>query len=311
MGDSFLDYAIDPFVKGVYAGDPNYLIPKYALPKLYNLEQTYGSLIGGSVKKSFQKKSEMEKRANRKVFSFKNGLSSFISALEKSIGNENIICGIQNWNVKPLENGFLVEFTDKSGNTQTLAAPKVVSTLGAWALESTLPFIEKQDMEAINSLHYTRVVEVSLGFNQWKGIPLDGFGGLIPSKENRDILGVLYMSTLFENRAPKEGALITIFMGGVTRQDIYEKSESELKAIVEKECKDLMELKEFSPDYMHVIRHEKAIPQYGIESGKRFETISKIQQTYPGLFLAGNIRDGIGMADRIQQAKKISDEISH
>jgi oxygen-dependent protoporphyrinogen oxidase len=52
LGQSFLDYAVDPFISGVYAGDPNKLITRYALPKLWKLEQDYGSFIGGSIKKS-------------------------------------------------------------------------------------------------------------------------------------------------------------------------------------------------------------------------------------------------------------------
>ena len=31
LGKSFLNYAIDPFIIGVYAGDPGRLVPKYAL----------------------------------------------------------------------------------------------------------------------------------------------------------------------------------------------------------------------------------------------------------------------------------------
>ncbi len=71
MGQSFLDYAIDPFILGVYSGDPSKLITKYAFPKLYNLEQNYGSFIGGSVKRMFRKKDERAKKATRKVFSVK------------------------------------------------------------------------------------------------------------------------------------------------------------------------------------------------------------------------------------------------
>jgi len=62
MGQSFLDYAIDPFILGIYAGDPAYIVPKYALPKLYQLEQDYGSFIGGAIKKSRKKKSPSEKK---------------------------------------------------------------------------------------------------------------------------------------------------------------------------------------------------------------------------------------------------------
>ena len=60
LGKSFLDYAIDPFILGIYAGDPAYIVPKYALPKLYNLEQNYGSFVGGAIKKSREPKTENE-----------------------------------------------------------------------------------------------------------------------------------------------------------------------------------------------------------------------------------------------------------
>ncbi|MDD4991633.1 MAG: protoporphyrinogen oxidase [Paludibacter sp.] len=306
MGQSFFDYAIDPFIIGVYAGDPNYLIPKYALPKLYNLEQKYGSLIGGSFRKGFIKKTEAEKKVNRKVFSCKGGLASLPAALYKSIGTENVVLNAQDITVQPTSEGYTI--TAEKGDDQIMIhAKKVISTVGAYALESMLPFVDTAAMEKLNSLHYTKVIEVVLGFNKWEGIELDGFGGLIPSIEKRDLLGVLYMSTLFEDRAPKGGATLSIFMGGVRRQDLIVLSDAEIREIVARECTDLMGLKEFKPDLFKIMRHNKAIPQYGVESGERFETIRQLEQQYAGLIIGGNLRDGIGMADRMNQAKALAE----
>ena len=69
MGKSFLDYAVDPFVSGIYAGNPDYLVTKYALPKLHNLEQQYGSFIGGAIKKAKEPKSENDKKVSKEIFS--------------------------------------------------------------------------------------------------------------------------------------------------------------------------------------------------------------------------------------------------
>ena len=72
LGKSFLNYAIDPFISGIYAGDPKYLIPKYALPKLYALEQNYGSFIKGTMKKAKEnKKNPRMQKATKEVFSAK------------------------------------------------------------------------------------------------------------------------------------------------------------------------------------------------------------------------------------------------
>jgi len=306
LGESFFNYAIDPFIIGVYAGDPNYLIPKYALPKLYLLEQKYGSLIGGTIRKSFEKKTEIEKKVNRKVFSFKDGLSSLTNALYESAGVNNFMLDSKNIIVNPADNGYVVTCIDKENEEVAIYTKNVISTIGAYALESSLPFIEKSEIQKINSLLYTKVIELAIGFNKWVGRDLNGFGGLIPSIEKRDLLGVLYMSSLFKNRIPENGALFSIFMGGVRRQDLISLSDNEIMKIVEKESIELLKINKFKPDLFKIIRHDKAIPQYGVESGERFETIKKLEKKYKGLFIGGNLKDGIGMADRIKQGKELA-----
>lgn len=308
MGQSFLDYAIDPFIGGVYAGDPNYLITRFAVPKIYNLEQTYGSLIGGSVKKPMkEKKTELEKRVSRKTFSMVGGLVHLTTALYESAGTEKFVLGANNIEVQPAENGFLVLYINAAGETISIQTKKVISTTGAFALEATMPFLEKELLAKIDSLIYTKVIEVALGFNRWEGIKLDGFGGLIPSKEKRDILGVLYMSSLFEGRAPKNGALLTVFLGGVRRQDLMLLNDEGVRQIVEREFKALMGVSRFNPDMIKIMRHNHAIPQYGADSGERFATIEKLEKMYPGLQIGGNLRGGIGMADRIKQGREMAE----
>lgn len=306
LGKSFLDYAVDPFILGVYAGNPDYLIPKYALPKLYNLEQNYGSFIGGTIKKQFEKKTPLEKRVSRKVFSFENGMLPFINALHSKAGKENFIFNAKNILVKPNENTFITILVDEKGEEYNIKSAQVISTVGAYALNDIFSFIDAELLNNINNLLYTQVHEVSLGFKNWEGIKLDGFGGLIPSKEKRDILGILFMSSLFKNRSPENGALVTVFMGGARRPDLADLNENEIQKIIERECKDLLSINDFNPDLFKIIKHNKAIPQYGIESGKRFETIAEIEQKYKGLYLGGNIRNGIGMADRIMQGKQLA-----
>ena len=317
MGDSFLKYTVDPFILGVYAGDPDYLITQYALPKLYNLEHNYGSFIGGSIKKGFEKKTEMEKKVTREVFSFKNGIGSLIDALTSAITIENVKLNAQKITVSLIEDSsqaqndkYKVSFTEPTGEETTIFCKNVITTTGAYTLEDILPFIKKDEMSKISSLMYTKVWEVALGFNEWKGRPLDGFGGLIPFVEKRDLLGLLFMSSLFEHRAPDNGALLSLFLGGVRRQDLLEKNEDEIAAIVEREFMSLMDAKEYSPTLFKIKRHNWAIPQYGVESGDRFETVNRLEDKYPGLHIGGNLRNGIGMADRIQQGKSLAEQIN-
>jgi oxygen-dependent protoporphyrinogen oxidase len=307
MGKSFLEYAVDPFILGVYAGDPNYLIPKYALPKLYNLEQNYGSFIGGTIKKSFEKKDDQAKKITRKVFSAKGGLSNLTDALYSSAGIENFSLGAKNIQIS-WENGFYLVKYEKNNQNLEFSAKQLITTTGAFALDSLLPFFSKEKLSKITNLAYAKVIVIVLGFKKWKGWPLNGFGGLIPFKEKRDVLGYLFLSSFLENKAPEDGALLTIFMGGMRKKELVELSDEKIIEIVERETLDLMQLPEFKPDLIKINRYNHAIPQYGVDSGIRFETIEQLQKEYPGLLIGGNLRNGIGMADRIKQGKELADE---
>ena len=306
MGKSFLDYAVDPFILGIYAGDPSWLVPKYALPKLYKLEQDYGSFIGGAIKKKKEGKTEREKKATREIFSIKGGLTNLINALADEIGESNYTLNCTNLEViKDGENKFSI----KNGGKVKSGFTSVASTAGSHQLPAIFPFLPKEKLGKVNAMKYAKVVQFSIAYNKWEGIPLNAFGGLVPFKEGKNSLGVLFLSTIFKGRAPEGGALFSVFLGGLRKPGIIEKTDDELHALLKQEFTEMMGLKEFKPDLLKLHRYEHAIPQYGPESKEKLETISQLEKNNPGLIIAGNVRDGIGMSDRIKQAKNIAGQI--
>ncbi len=310
LGVSFLNYAIDPFISGIYAGDPKYLIPKYALPKLYALEQNYGSFIKGSMKKAKEnKKNPRLQKATKEVFSAKGGLSNLIKVLTEKTGLENILLKAKNTTVLPIENGFEIQ-TEINNEPFQIKAKKIVTTSGANELMDLLPFLTDQEKMPFEELKYASVVQAIVGYRNWKGIDLKAFGGLVPTIENRNILGALFTSSFFTGRAPKNGALISVFMGGTKRPEIFEMDDEEIESLISRDLCEMMGMPIFRPDLFEIYRYKYAIPQYGLSSAKRFETINQLQDKYPGLILAGNIRNGIGMADRIKQARDIAEELA-
>lgn len=304
MGKTFLRNVVDPFISGVYSGDPEKLVTQYAIPKLYQLEQNYGSFIGGGFKKSKEPKTEFEKKATKEVFSAKGGLENLVKALVKHISKENISLNCKDLalsyseNKKYTINGDLTEFTH------------VISTAGAYSLASLFPFLPMEKVDAVKQMEYAKVTQVSLGFKQWKGIPIQSFGGLVPSAEKRNVLGILLLSSFLKNRAPKGGALLSVFVGGVRKPELIEYSDKKLLELVSGEVKEMMGLQDFNPDLVKIFRYPYAIPQYSFESKDKLEAISTLENEFPGLMLAGNIRDGIGMADRIKQGRNIADQIA-
>jgi oxygen-dependent protoporphyrinogen oxidase len=308
MGRSFLDYAVDPFISGVYAGDPSILVTRYALPKLYALEHNYGSFIKGAIRKAREPKSEAEKKATREVFSAKGGLGNLISALVDKSGEENIICSASGIRVEPYGAVFNVSYTIHDGTEVNVKSKTVISTAGSFGLPSLFPFISKDTMGSILCLKYASVVQVAAGYKTWTGSKLDAFGGLVPSKENRNILGILFPSAIFGDRAPDGGALLSVFLGGIKKPGMISKSDNEIISIVLEEIEKTL-FNNAKSDLLKVFRYEHAIPQYEKSTGERLDAIFKIEEQFPGLILAGNIRDGIGIADRVKQAKQVTDKL--
>lgn len=307
MGQSFLDYAVDPFIKGVYAGDPEYLIPRYALPKLYRLEQEYGSFIGGSIKKKRAEKDPRMKKATREVFSAEGGLGQLVKGLGEGIGDENISLSCRNIQISHNGKGLEINY-EKDGKKFSLSAPKIITTSGSYELKTMFGNSHNALITDIDNLVYARVAEIAIGFNKWEGMKLDAFGGLVPSKENRKVLGILFPSAFLKNKAPKGGALLTCFAGGVLNDYLLDLEEDKLLEIVEKEVSEMMGLKNFKPDLIRVFSYSHAIPQYGINTGKRYAAIEKLENAYPGLYIGGNLKGGIGMADRIKQGRNLAEK---
>ena len=231
-----------------------------------------------------------------------------VTAMLEYAGEENIINGCSDTLINRKEKSFICSFKTKKGNNQ-LAGKYVVTTCGSEGLDKLIPFADTDMLDKILEIRHARIALVALGYRKWDGFRLDGFGGLVPSKENRKVLGVLFPSAIFTERAPEGGALLSVFMGGYKHPGIIEKSDSEIENIVLREMETMMETGKMMPDLIDIRRYVKAIPQYELSSGKRFDAINRIQDDHPGLFIAGNIRDGIGMADRVKQAGLLADQI--
>ena len=306
LGTSYLDYAVDPFLAGVYAANPAMLPTKYALPKLYDLEQDYGSFILGAIKKARQPKTERDKTATKEVFSTHGGLSNLTSAMADKIGSDNILLNAKSISITPSADGFNINYT-VNGEQQNIKCNKVVTTCGAYALSTLLPFVDSDMMQTITNLKYAPVIQVGVGISDTKEVCHSAFGGLVPSKEKRDVLGILFPSDCFAERAPQKGAAYAFFIGGMRHPEMIKLSDEEIKRHVIDDLHSMMKYPaNTQPDEIEIYRHDKAIPQYESSTGARLKSIDLLQQTYPGLVIAGNLRDGIGMGDRIKQAYDIA-----
>lgn len=297
LGNSFLNYAVDPFISGIYAGNPETLITKYAMPKLYNLEQQYGGFIRGGIKKSFRKKTEREKLATKEVFSVKGGFSNLIKALETYIGEENIIKNAD-YKLTQKQKEWEISFNNEM---PSIICSKVITTMGAHSLGEVLTFATKDEIASLQSLEYAPIVLANVGVNVDKDIVPKAFGGLIPSLENRGILGILFPAECFTDRAKEGSNLFAVFIGGIKNKDIINKTDKDISAIIYKELKDMLGIED-GISFIDIKRHKFAIPQYDAGAKGVIDTVKSMEDKYSGLHIGGNIIGGIGIPHRVKQA---------
>ncbi|MFI3267848.1 MAG: protoporphyrinogen oxidase [Rikenellaceae bacterium] len=308
LGKTIVDYAVDPFISGIYAGDPYKLVARFAMPKLYNLEKEYGSFIVGTIKRRKIAKEQRDLGVTKDVFSAVGGLESVTKTIVKSIGEKvDIFCSAQQCKIEKTENGCFDVSFEVNHEKINITSDRVVTTVGAYALKDLLPQVEERLLERITSLEYAKVAEVALGYNTFP-IDLKAFGGLIPSKENRKILGILFPSACFEGRAPKGGALLSVFLGGVKKGDLLSLTDAEIEELVLSEIKSTMGVDQ-KPDLIEIFRHSNAIPQYYASSEERLKAVDEIESRFEGLMIGGNLKEGIGLSDRIKQGRRIALDI--
>jgi len=309
LGQSFLDYAVDPFISGIYAGDPSKLVTRFALPKLYNLEQKYGSFIRGAIKKAGEPKSDRDKLPTKEVFSVPGGFESLATALAKEIKEENIYLSQKGISIQPVADGWE---TVLSASEERIHSRYVVSTAAAYDLPTLLPFIAEKDMKPISSLHYAPVIQVGVGVVKADGHVPNAFGGLVPSREKQRMLGILFPSSCFSDRCPKGGGNLSFFIGGSKHPEYLSYTDEQLESLVKESLSKMLGFPaNYTPDKIKIFRHERAIPQYEADTEERLASIAGLEKQYSGLFFAGGIKDGIGMADRIKQATRIAEEIAN
>jgi len=302
LGQEFLDYAIDPFVSGVFAGDPSKLSVKSAFPKLYRLEEVYGGLIKGMIKGAKERKQRAEQsKQNAKMFSFINGMQSFANAIADTM-KENILLNANVQKIEKYNEQWKIIYS-LNNELKEIIVDKVVSTIPVYAAEKLFTPIDKEFQSHANEIYYPPVMVLYLGYKKAQvETPLDGFGFLIPSKEKKNFLGAIWSSSIFPNRCDDDKAAFTLFIGGARAPHLFEMEIQKLIEIVIKEFQDVMKING-EPILVEHKFWNKAIPQYNIGYIEHENYFDKFEKDNPGIILSGNYRGGISVGDCVKNSE--------
>lgn len=304
-----VDYVANPFVAGIYAGDPEQLSVRHALPKLYGLERTHGSIIkafGGMMRARKRDADAAASAMAGGMVSFRTGLQELPDALGRELHAEirlkapvtQLRSGPKGWTVG-------------AAFQQAELYDAVVYAAPAHCIdEIDLDFPAGDRVGTLASIGHPPVAVLVLGFRREDvAHPLDGFGFLVPEVERRHVLGVLFSSTLFPDRAPDDHVTLTAFVGGVRNPDLAHADQPTITARVMDDLRALLGAKG-EPTFRAFHLWPKAIPQYDLTYGRFKDIMDEAERRNPGFALAGSYREGVALGDAIASGEEAAARVA-
>jgi oxygen-dependent protoporphyrinogen oxidase len=297
LGPEILDYAVAPFVSGVYAGNPERLAVRWALPRLHALERDHRSLIRGAL--ALRRDRKVTAGPRGAMISFRDGLETLPQRLAAEIGD--VRSGVDCRRVERSGHLFVAETS-----AGPFEAERLVLAVPADAAARLLDEMTGGASRLFAEIPYAPVAVVSLGVRREDvAHPLDGFGFLAPQSEGLRVLGCLFTSTIFPGRAPAGHAALVAFVGGRINPEMVDQDDAAILAAVREDLGRALGLRG-EPVFRHVRRWPRAIPQYELGHGRFVERAAAIEESCPGLAIGGNFLRGISVPDCIRNAAALA-----
>ena len=212
FNQEFLDHAIDALVAGIYAGDPHKLSLPHAFPKLKALEDNYGSMIKGQIFGARDRKKSGEIAKDRAPkFSFDEGLQVLPDTLAAQL-DDSLKLNSPVTKLTQTDDGWFAKTASGEAEFDAVIYCGTAYKLAELMIEAAQ---QRRPTEVFSEINYPPVASVVLGFRREDvAHSCQGFGMLIPKIEGFKILGTIFSSALFPNRAPAGHLNLTSYIGG-------------------------------------------------------------------------------------------------
>jgi oxygen-dependent protoporphyrinogen oxidase len=303
FGQELVDYGLNPFVSGVYAGDPKKLSARYSFPQLWELEQQHGSLIRGQIAAAKARKAAGRPRGG--IISFSRGLQMLPDALASRLPAGALALNARLEALVPGAPWAVVWRDGTSTHTEQFDA--VVAALPAPAL-AQLRFgpLGERPLASLDAIEHPPVSSLFLGYRREQvAHPLDGFGVLVPEVEQRSVLGVLFSSSLFPDRAPAGHVALTVMVGGARQPDLARLPADKILAAVDRDLRELLGVNG-APVFQRHAFWPRPIPQYNLGYERHLEAMAACERAHPGFFIGGQARDGIAVPACLAAGEKLA-----
>lgn len=301
-GDEAVDYLAEPLLAGIYGGSPQALSVRSVLPKFVELEARYGSLTRGVL---------AERRAARGASnhlplfrSLKGGLGQLVKALESAIAGKAEVLRQAAELIERENSGYRIRLQDG-----WLPADRVVLACEAHRAAALAASLQPAISDLLAAVPYSSSMTVALGFRREAfARPLRGFGFLVPKRERRRLVACTWVGTKFPYRVPEGLVLLRCFLGGTDQPEILSETDQDVIASVLEELGAIVGISS-QPLFTRVFRWPRSMAQYPVGHQQRLEELNARLEALPGLYLAGNAYQGIGIPDCIRTGKQAAEAI--
>lgn len=282
FGTEVHDRLAAPFVTGIFAGDTEKLSVAAVFPRIVDVEKDAGSILLGM----FRRRPPAARAAS----------AASASAAPRRKGTVSSLAGGLETLPRRLARDLRIQ-TECSGIRigKEIEAKATVLALPAYGAAEIVRDLNSDLASVLDSIEYAPIVVAASSLQENSlPTPLRGFGFLVPQSERLNILGTVFNSLLFADRAPKGRLLLTSFLGGALKPEAFDWPEERLWDVVGTELKHVLK-SSLRPDPLAVIRYRRAIPQYNIGHSGRIEAIAAELRRHPGLFITGNFLHGVSV----------------
>jgi oxygen-dependent protoporphyrinogen oxidase len=297
VGKEFTDIFLNAMSAGIFASAPEVLSIKAAFPAVVKLEQEYGGLFKGMIKKK-----KKEAGPGGVLMSFKGGVGRYIDHLVHSL-DISLHKNSETSAIDRHSDGYVVS----SGDT-TLEADKVVVTTPAYVSASLLRNLDNKLYERLNAIEYSPISVVGFGYDNLSH-PLNGFGLLTTASAGKKVLGILWDSSIFPDRAPEGKKLVRVMIGGQRNPELALQDEETLIDLALEGLQQTMGVDD-SPQVSFIKRWERGIPNYSPGHLGKVDAIFEQIEDYPGLYLNSNAYYGIGLNDCVRNSKECAQRVA-
>jgi len=294
FGQEVVDYAVQPFVSGIYAGNAGKLNLDLTFPRLRELEQQHGSVLKGLAKSAGKRKRSLN---------FKQGMQTLPMAISGKL--QHILLEAKVEKILQTESGYQLNYS-QLGEIKSMQVDQVVvctpATDAALLLNDVVPMFAF----SLSQISYASVAVVHTQVNQKANIknrPL-GFGGLHPSIETMTSAGSIWNDLVFDGRCNSEQALFTSFISNATQPELPQWNGDKIRSAIWLDLKRGFQIPQTEPDYQNLYYWHEGIPQYESKLRSIWDSANELQ-TEKLHFLA-NWKDGVSLSDCINNAKKLA-----